>query len=91
MRQAAEQPAVVAALQSLTPTQEEVQAHAVSHTPYRAWCAACVQGRGRNADHRRLEAERQHLIDTVSVDYAFFGDHDERAKPVLVFREHQNR
>ena len=73
------------------PTQKELEEHAVAHTPYRAWCAACVQGRGRNMDHKRLDAEREHLIDTISVDYAFFGEHDAQAKPVLVLREHRAR
>ena len=50
-----------------------------------------MQGRERNADLRRLDAERRRVVDTISIDYAFFGDEDERAKPVLVVREHKNR
>ena len=42
-----------------------------------------MRGRGRNADHKRLAAARDHVIDTVSVD------HDQTAKPVLVLREHR--
>ena len=30
-------------------------------------------------------------MDTISIDYALFGDEDERAKPVLIVREHKNR
>ena len=26
------------------PTAKEIEAHNVAHTPYRAWCEACVRG-----------------------------------------------
>ncbi len=70
------------------PTAREVEAHNIAHKPYRAWCESCVRDRGRNADHKRLAAEREHLIDTVSIAYDFFGEQDQTAKPVLIFREH---
>ena len=54
-------------------------------------CEACVRGRGRNADHRRLAAESEHLMDTISIGYAFFGEKDQTAKPVLIVREHRCR
>ena len=31
------------------------------------------------------------MVDTISIDYAFFGEQDQTAKPVLVFREHRCR
>ena len=71
------------------PTAREIEAHRAAHTQYRAWCEACVRGRGLNADHRRLAAESEHLIDTISIDYAFFGEKDQTAKPVLIVREHR--
>ena len=73
------------------PTAKEIETHNVAHTPYRAWCEACVRGRGRNADHKLLAAEGEHLVDTISVDYAFFGEQDLTAKPVLILREHRYR
>ena len=42
-----------------------------------------------NADHKLLAAEGEHLVDMISVDYAFFGEQDLAAKPVLIFREHR--
>ncbi len=69
------------------PTAREIEARNVAHTPYRAGCGACVRGRGRNTDHKRLAGESERSIDTVSSDYAFFGEQDLTAKPVLVFRE----
>lgn len=35
--------------------------------------------------------ENSHLLDIVSIDYAFFGERDQTAKPVLVMREHKCR
>eukprot|EP00959_Pyramimonas_sp_CCMP1952_P435180 9112480-Pyramimonas_sp.AAC.1 len=64
---------------------------AAGHVQFRAWCGDCVGGRGRNADHKRLEAEREHLVNTISIDYTFFGGDDERAEPTLVLREHKGR
>ena len=42
-------------------------------------------------DHKLLAAEGEHLVDTISVDYAFFGEQDLTAKPVLILREHRYR
>ena len=50
-----------------------------------------MRGRGRNADHKRLAAEHDDVIDTVAVDYAFFGGDEQTAKLVLILREHQCR
>ena len=49
-------------------------------TPYRAWCAASARGRRRNAEHKRLAAAQDHVIETVSVGRAFFGEPDQSAK-----------
>eukprot|EP00971_Amphidinium_carterae_P138316 2740651-Amphidinium_carterae.1 len=43
----------------IAPTEKECEAHELAHTPYRVWCAACVRGRRRNLDHKRLDAERE--------------------------------
>ena len=80
------------------PTQEMIDAHMVSHLPFRTWCQACVRGRGRSIQHRQV-AERHarelagenppyHL---VSLDYSFLGDDSARAQdhPILVIR-HRN-
>ena len=47
-----------------------------------------MRRRGRNAVRERLAAEQDHVIDTVSLDGAFFGEHDQSAKLVLILREH---
>ena len=66
------------------PTARELEARRAALTLCRACCEGCVRGRGRNADHKRLAAEQDHMIDTVSVDNACFGEHDHTAKLVLI-------
>ena len=74
-----------------TPTQAEREAHEISHWPYRAWCRFCVQGRGKNLDHARMEAELNHGLDTISIDFMYLGQNDDSPFPVLAFRVHSNR
>ena len=39
------------------PSEAEVEAHNVSHLPFRCWCSACVRGRGLSLGHRRVDAK----------------------------------
>ena len=82
--------AVPAPLPSV-PIARELEAHRAAYTPHRAQCEACERGRGRNADHQRVAAEQDHAVDTASVDHAFFGEHEQTAKPVLILRAHRCR
>ena len=50
-----------------------------------------MRERGRNADHKLLAAEQGHVMDTVSLDFAFFGEPGQTAKLVLILREHKCR
>ena len=42
----------------LTPFQEEVERHNLTHLPFRNWCPRCMKGRGKEAPHRRVEGGR---------------------------------
>lgn len=57
----------------IVPTQRMIDEHNVSHLPYRAWCAACVRGRGRSKPHKRIEHKEEEQVPVVSVDYGFLG------------------
>ena len=35
------------------PRKEEVDAHDLSHLPYRNWCQICVRARGKELHHRK--------------------------------------
>ena len=57
------------------PSEAEVDAHHVSHLPFRTWCSAFVRGRGLSLCHRSVDAktEEAEQIPTISVDCGFFG------------------
>ena len=55
------------------PTPQEREEHEISHEPYRAWCPACVAGRGRSDAHRERDHHEDALA-TVAFDYGYFGD-----------------
>ena len=42
----------------VVPSQEEVDAHELSHLPFRPWCAACVSGRAQDAPHLTRISEK---------------------------------
>ena len=69
-------------------TARELEALGVAPQTYSAWYEARLRGRGRNAGHKRLAAEQDHVSDTVSVDSEFFDEQDQTAKLVLIEREH---
>ena len=35
------------------PAAEEIDAHNLTHLPYRSWCPHCVRGKGKTMDHRQ--------------------------------------
>ena len=78
------------------PSEAEVEAHHVSHLPFRSWCSACVDGRGLSLGHRRVDAKRKEAeqIPTISVDFGFFGQTEDRAHdtlPVLIVRDNKSK
>ncbi len=54
------------------PTREEWDQHAITHTPYRAWCPHCLKSRAREDKHVVQTEVRQSNI--VSLDYGFTDD-----------------
>ena len=56
------------------PTNDEIQKHRLTHTPYRSWCPECVKGRAKMSPHRKLNADSEKAIPTVHVDYWFMRD-----------------
>ena len=43
----------------ILPSEAEVEAHNVSHLPFRSWCSACVRGRGPSLGLRRVVAKKK--------------------------------
>ena len=82
------------------PNPEEIEAHYVSHIPYRAWCSHCVRGRGKSFAHHRVDRpEDPEEVPVVSIDYGFFGAPGELPSdavggaqmPVLVVRDRKSK
>ena len=75
------------------PSKEVVEAHNVSHLPFRSWCSACVGGRGLSLGYHKVDAKTKEAeqIPTVSVDYGFFGQLEDRAHDTLPVRIVRNR
>ena len=74
------------------PSKEEVEAHNVSHLPFRSWCSACVRDRGLSLGHHKVDAKTKEAgqMPAVSVDYGFSGQPEDRAHdtfPVLIVRD----
>ena len=63
----------------------EVEAHNVSHLPFRSWCSARVGGRGLSPGHRKVDMKTKEAeqIPTVSVGCGFFGELEDRAHDTL--------
>ena len=74
------------------PSQAEREAHEATHLPYRSWCRHCVRGKGKSESHKRLDAEKEHTIPTVSMDYCFMGQvDDDKTLPILGIRDHRHK
>ena len=57
-----------------TPTKEEVEAHRLTHRPFRSWCPHCVRGKCRADQHRRSPQKGIHSnIPKLVSDYFFIG------------------
>ena len=70
------------------PTSAEVAEHEITHLPHRSWCAACVSGRSRDRQHRRLDGRDQLEVPCVVFDFGFFGgEGDEETLAVQVAKD----
>ena len=67
------------------PDLEARRLHRVTHWPYRAWCAWCVMGRGREEPHGR--SARESTLPTIGLDYCFPTLKDHEPLTVLVIAE----
>jgi len=52
------------------PSKVEVEAHEMTHLPFRSWCRHCVKGRGVESAHRKVKREDGGLPE-IHVDFAF--------------------
>ena len=50
------------------PSQKEVDAHELTHLPFRNWCRHCMKGRGKEMSHRKGAAEGASELKEFSLD-----------------------
>ena len=85
------------------PSQEEIDRHNVSHCPFRSWCQWCVAGQAKAKGHFKADCdEKESRIPTVSMDYMFMTEEEEKDEdkdvedshegnmPILVMVDHSN-
>ena len=69
----------------VVPTKAEIEAHNVTHLPYRSWCRWCVMARRRASPHTRSKASSRRSIPLLVADYCYMRDcHDTELATVLV-------
>ena len=54
------------------PTQQEREAHNVTHIPIRSWCVHCMRGRGKDCYHKRLANSNE--VPRIGMDYMFLTE-----------------
>ena len=73
------------------PTKAEIEAHEITHLPYRNWCAHCIAGKGVSSPHRHGD-EAEKIGITVSLDYCFMGDEAvDGTPPILILWDDGHR
>ena len=69
---------------------EEIDAHKLTHLPYRSWCPHCVRGKGKTMDHRR--AGRDKLVPEIHVDYCYMGSKtDVTTRCIVVAKDYSSK
>ena len=74
----------------LLPSQEDRDHHALTHLPFRSWCAHCVRGCGQTHPHHRVVRDSD-AVPELHIDYCFMGKKDEKAQPILVARDRDTK
>ena len=73
------------------PSKAEVEAHNLTHLPFRSWCRHCVRGRGEEEPHRKNAERGDGGVAEIHVDYAFPGSHGQEGLTLLVARERDSK
>ena len=56
------------------PSQAEVDAHELTHLPFRKWCRHCMRGRGKEMPHKKGATDKVSDLHELSLDYCFPGN-----------------
>ena len=67
-----------------TPTKEEVAEHAITHLPYKSWCAECVKHKARDDRHSRDLSHTSSEHPVIQFDFGF-SRRDETSEDKAIF------
>ena len=74
------------------PSPQDIDAHNITHLPFRARCPACVAGKSRDRAHRTAEPDDLKGVPQVVFDYAFMSaEGDEETVAIQVARDRRTR
>ena len=62
----------------IQPSQAQLDAHNLTHWPYRSWCPHCVAARRQNSPHLRSTSATRRTIPLLVADYCFVRDHEDK-------------
>ena len=69
----------------LQPSKAQVEAHNLTHLPYRSWCPHCVAARRQNSPHSSVKPTGARTVPLLVADYCFVKDHiDDATTTVFV-------
>ena len=78
--------------QPIVPTAAQIEAHNLTHLPYRTWCPHCVAARRPNTHHRASSSDSHRTAPLLVADYCFVRDNDDaECVTVLVARLYPSR
>merc|ERR1712086_954331 len=88
-----EERGVVEMLDPRQPSEEERRTHNLAHLPYRNWREHCVNGRGREADHKQLKSQPEvgGGVHELHFDYMFMGPEDKPGETLTILVVQERR
>ena len=78
------------------PSKAEVEAHSVSHLPFRRWCSACVRGRGlrwvtaKSAQKRSTQSRYQRVLWTMDSSGSLKTEHTTHFQCSFIVRDRRS-
>ena len=62
----------------IQPSKAQLDAHNLTHWPYRSWCPHCVAARRQNSPHLRSTSATRRTVPLLVADYCFVRDNEDK-------------
>ena len=66
------------------PSKAEREEHELTHMPYPNWCKHCVQGRGKEAPHKRQGEEKEKFMPEIHSGFIFLGEEADAGNAITI-------